>query len=70
MRVKIGRSKKEIICAHTLTAQWDDGIDVELFEVNGVDGKKKIIFMPEQTKLVRMFNDKGEEVDRVEWEED
>ncbi len=67
MRVRVGKSKKEIICAHTVTTTWDDGIDVELFEVGGVERKRKTIYLPEDTKLVRMFNDKGEEVDRVEW---
>lgn len=70
MRVRIGKSKKEITCAHTVRTDWDDGIDIELFEVEGIDGKNRTILLPEHTKLVRMFNDHGKEIDRVEWKEE
>lgn len=69
MRVRIGKSKKEIICAHTVTTNWDDGIDVELFEIGGIEGKNKTILLPEHTKMVRMFNDQGKEIERVEWKD-
>lgn len=67
MKVSIGRSKKVITCAHVIKTYWDDGIDVELFEVDGVDGKNRLIEMPEDGKLVRVMNDQGVEVDRLEW---
>jgi hypothetical protein len=72
VRVSIGRSKKVYICSHVKIDYWDDGIDVELFEVE-VDGKKvanKLIEMPEDGKLVRVMNDQGEEINRLEWKDD
>lgn len=70
MRVSIGRSKKVYNCAHVIIRHWDDGIDVELFEVNGKDGKNKLIEMPQDGRLVRVMNDQGKEVNRVEWKGD
>lgn len=67
MKVSIGRSKKVLTCAHVIITNWDDGIDVELFEVGGVDGKNKLIEMSQDGKLVKVMNDRGEEINRLEW---
>lgn len=67
MKVSIGRSKKVITCAHVIITHWDDGIDIELFEVEGIDGKNRLIEMPEDGKLVRVMNDQEKEVNRLEW---
>lgn len=69
MKVSIGRSKKVLTCAHVIITNWDDGIDVELFEVGGVEGKNKLLEMPQDGKLVKVMNDRGEEVNRLEWKD-
>lgn len=70
MKVSIGRSKKPITCAHVIIDHWDDGIDIELFELEGIDGRNKLIEMPEDGRLVRVMNDLGVEVDRLEWKDE
>lgn len=67
MKVSIGRSKKQISCSHVKIDYWDDGIDVELFEVDGKDGKNKLIQLPEDGKLVRVMSDQGSEIRKLEW---
>lgn len=67
MKVSIGRSKKSISCSHVKIDYWDDGIDVELFEVDGKDGKNKLIQLPEDGKLVRVVSDQGSEIRKLEW---
>lgn len=69
MRVSIGRSKKIFHCAHVIITYWDDGIDVEMFEVDGKDGKNKLVEMPQDGKLVRVMNDQGKEINRLEWKD-
>lgn len=68
MRVSIGRSKKVYKCAHVIIRYWDDGIDVELFEVQDRRGSKLIIEMPQDGRLVKVMNDNGDLINRLEWE--
>ncbi len=67
MRVAIGRSKKVYTCSHVKIDYWDDGIDLLMFELDGIEGKNKTIEMPEDGRVVRLMNDQGKEINRLEW---
>lgn len=69
MKVSIGRSKKVYTCSHVKIDTWDDGIDVELFELDGKEGKNKMILLPDQARSVRIMNDQGKEINRLEWKD-
>lgn len=70
MRVSIGRSKKIYQCAHVIIREWDDGIDVELFEVIGRrSGSTLIIEMPQDGRVVKVMNDNGDVIRKLEWKD-
>lgn len=59
MIIRIGRSKRTITCSSIRTQEWDDGLDVELFDVNDKDGKRKLIELPQDTGRVSVLSEDG-----------
>lgn len=69
MIVRIGRSKRLITCSSIRTQQWDDGLDIELFDVNGKEGKRKLIELPQDTNMVSVLDDLGKVTKKYTWDD-
>lgn len=55
MIIRIGRSKRTLTCSSIRTQEWDDGLDIELFDVNGKYGRRKLIELPQDTGRVSVL---------------
>lgn len=70
MIVRIGRSKRLITCSSIRTQEWDDGLDIELFDVNGKEGKRKLIELPQDTSMVSVLDECGKVTKKYTYSED
>lgn len=67
VRVVRGRKWTDYTCGHVSRDDYDDGIDLILWELNGEPNKQKTIMLPQHGKKVFFMNDKGDTVDCVTW---
>jgi hypothetical protein len=69
MIIRIGRSKRTILCSSIRTQEWDDGLDIELFDVNGKPGKRKLIELPQDTTRVSVLDGTGKVIKTYTWQD-
>lgn len=69
MIIRIGRSKRTILCSAIRIQEYDDGLDVELFDVGGKDGKRKLIELPQDTTRVSVLDETGKVIKTYSWQD-